>query len=62
MLQASFLLDWFSTLKAQVIRSAETSVDMTTKRCIPEDGNIHNYRCENLESYIRVSYVHSVER
>jgi hypothetical protein len=23
----------------------------TTRRYIPEDGNIHNYRCENLKSY-----------
>jgi hypothetical protein len=31
----------------------ETSVHIrTTRRYIPEDGNIHNSRCENLISYI----------
>jgi hypothetical protein len=36
----------------EVIRSSETSVHIqTTQRHIPEDGNIHNYRCENLKSY-----------
>jgi hypothetical protein len=31
------------------IPSSDTSVPIrTTRRCIPEDGIIHNYRCENL--------------
>jgi hypothetical protein len=25
----------------------------TTQRYIPEDRTLHNYRCENLKSYIR---------
>jgi hypothetical protein len=31
----------------------ETSVvfQRTTRRFIPEDGILHNYRCENLRSY-----------
>jgi hypothetical protein len=33
--------------------SSETSVHIrTTRRDIPEDGNIHNYSCKNLKSYI----------
>jgi hypothetical protein len=34
--------------------SSETSVDIqrTTRRYIPEDGTLHNHRCENLKSYI----------
>jgi hypothetical protein len=36
----------------EVIRSSETLVYIRTKRrYIPEDGRIHNYRCENLKSY-----------
>jgi hypothetical protein len=32
--------------------SSETSVHIrTTRHYIPDDGNIHNYRCENLKSY-----------
>jgi hypothetical protein len=35
---------------------SETSVHIrTTRRYIPEDGNIHCYRCENLKSYKRVN-------
>jgi hypothetical protein len=32
---------------------SETSVDTqrTTRRYIPEDGTLHNNRCENLKSY-----------
>jgi hypothetical protein len=38
------------------MHSSETSVHIRTTRCyIPEDGNIHNYRCENLGSYTAVS-------
>jgi hypothetical protein len=40
------------TLKMEVIHSSETLVHIqTTHRCIPEDGDSHNYRCENLNSY-----------
>jgi hypothetical protein len=53
------LLRWFlaqlivSTLKMEAICSSETSVDTqrTTRRYIPEDGTLHNHRCENLKSY-----------
>jgi hypothetical protein len=30
---------------------------MTTRRYIPEDGNIHNYRCENLKSWSFLSRI-----
>jgi hypothetical protein len=57
------LLRWFlaklifSTLKMRVICSSETSVDTqrTTGRNIPEDGTLHNPRCENLKSYIMLT-------
>jgi hypothetical protein len=40
-------------LKMKVIISSETSVHIRTTRCYnTEDGRIHNYRCENLNSYI----------
>jgi hypothetical protein len=53
LLQVGFLLCWFSTQKTEVISSSETSVQVpTTRRYVLEDGNIHNYRCENLKSYI----------
>jgi hypothetical protein len=34
----------------EVICSSETSVDnqRTTRRYVPEDGTIHNHRCDNL--------------
>jgi hypothetical protein len=42
---------WF-TSKMEVIRTSETFVHIqTTRPYIPEDGNIHNCRCENLKSY-----------
>jgi hypothetical protein len=28
----------------------------TTRRYIPEGGNIHNYRCGNLESFSKTNY------
>jgi hypothetical protein len=28
----------------------------TTRRYIPEDGKIHNYRCENLKAYSLTKY------
>jgi hypothetical protein len=53
LLNAGFLLGWFSTLKMEVIRSSETSVHIRiTRRYIPENGNIHNYFYENLKSCI----------
>jgi hypothetical protein len=41
-----------STLKIEVICFSETSVNFqrTTRRYIPEDGTLHNHRCENLTS------------
>jgi hypothetical protein len=38
----------------EAICSSETSGDTqcTTRRYIPEDGTLHNHRCENLKSYI----------
>jgi hypothetical protein len=43
----------FSILKMDAIYSSEMSVDTqrTTRRYIPEDGTLHNHRCENLKSY-----------
>jgi hypothetical protein len=37
----------------EAICSSEMSVDIqrTTRRYIPEDGTLHNHRCENLGSY-----------
>jgi hypothetical protein len=47
------------TLKMEAICSSETSVatQETTRRHIPEDDIIHNYRCENLKSYIVTALV-----
>jgi hypothetical protein len=49
-----FLAEQFLlTLKMEAICSSKTSVDTqwTTRRYIPEDGTLHNHRCENLKSY-----------
>jgi hypothetical protein len=48
------LLNYFSTLKMEMIRSSETSgaAQRTTLRHIPEDDTLHNHRCENLKSYV----------
>jgi hypothetical protein len=37
----------------EAICSSETPVytQRTTPRYIPEDGTLHNHRCENLKSY-----------
>jgi hypothetical protein len=52
LLHAGSLLGWFSTLKMEVICFSETSVHIRTIWCyIPEDGNSHSYRCENLKYY-----------
>jgi hypothetical protein len=58
---ARFLLNFFSTLKTEVICSSDTSVDTqrTTLRYIPEDDTLHNYRCENLKSYMWINvFIH----
>jgi hypothetical protein len=46
----------FSTLKMEAIFSSETSVEThwTTLRHIPEDGTLHNDRCENLKPYTNI--------
>jgi hypothetical protein len=53
-----------STLKMWAICSSETSVESrrTTRRHIPEDDTLHNHRCENLKSYIVISYCKSNDR
>jgi hypothetical protein len=47
-------LAYSSTLKLEETCSSETPADFqrTTRRYIPEDGTLHNHRCENLNSYI----------
>jgi hypothetical protein len=47
---------YFSTLKMAAICSSETWVDSqrTIQRYIPEDGTLHNHRCEDLKSCILV--------
>jgi hypothetical protein len=46
---------YYSILKMEATYSSETSVHIqrTTQRIMPEDGILHNHRCENLISYIR---------
>jgi hypothetical protein len=41
------------SLKMEAICSSETSVDTqrTTRRYIPENGDLHNHRCDNFKSY-----------
>jgi hypothetical protein len=52
LLLAGSLIGWFFTLKMEVIRYSERSLHIrTTWRYIPDDGNIHSYRHENLRSY-----------
>jgi hypothetical protein len=52
LLYVGSLLGWFSTLNIELIRSSETSVYVpSTRRYIPEDGNVRNYSCKNLKSY-----------
>jgi hypothetical protein len=50
--QAVSSLADFSTMKMEAICSSETSVHTRSiRRHIPEDGVLHNHRCENLKSY-----------
>jgi hypothetical protein len=59
LIHAGFLLGWFSTLKIEVIHSSKTFVHIwSTWHFIPEDGNIHNYCCENLKFCISVYSFH----
>jgi hypothetical protein len=55
-LHSGFLLCWFVTLKMGIIRSPETSVHIrTTRRYIPEDGNIHSailYSYSTLHTWV----------
>jgi hypothetical protein len=46
----------------EVICSSETSIDTqrTTRRYIPEDGTLHNHRCENLKS-CKMEWVWGIE-
>jgi hypothetical protein len=45
---------YYSSLMMDAICSSETSVDFqwSTRRYIPEDNNLHNYRHENFKSYM----------
>jgi hypothetical protein len=51
-----------STLKMEAIWSFETSADFqrTTRRYIPEDGTLHNHRCENLKCYITFNLFNTI--
>jgi hypothetical protein len=43
---------WASCSRLEAERSSETSVHKrSARRHIPEDGILHNHRCENLKSY-----------
>jgi hypothetical protein len=46
----------FSSLNMETICFSKTSVDFQriTRGYIPEDGTLHNHRCENLKSYIKI--------
>jgi hypothetical protein len=40
----------------EVIYSSETSLQIRiSERYVSQDGNIHNYRCENIKSYEQIS-------
>jgi hypothetical protein len=55
---AGFLIGWFFILKMEVILFSKMLVHIqTTRRYNPEDGNIHNYCCENLISHMYWSFV-----
>jgi hypothetical protein len=48
----------YSNLQTRAIYSSETSVEFhwTTQRYISEDSTLHNHRCENLKSYIILTF------
>jgi hypothetical protein len=48
----------------EAICCSETSVETqrTTRRYIPEDGTLHNHRCENLKSYNEVKFWEHVDQ
>jgi hypothetical protein len=53
LMRAGFLLGKSSILNMEAIFLSETSVNVQSTRChIPDDGNILNYSCENIKSYI----------
>jgi hypothetical protein len=53
LLYVSFLHGWFPSLKMEVIFAPETPVHIRTmRRYTQENGDIHNYRCENHKFYI----------
>jgi hypothetical protein len=37
------------------LQGRKSSEQEITRRCIPEDKIFHNYRCENLKSYIETT-------
>jgi hypothetical protein len=43
---------WFYTLKRKAADCSEASVNQTTRRQIPEDGNLNTHRHETLRSHI----------
>jgi hypothetical protein len=51
-------LAYSSTLKILATFSSETSVkfQLTTWRYIPEYSTLHDHRCENLKSYIKIEF------
>jgi hypothetical protein len=52
LLHAGFLLNWFSILKMEVIRSTKTSVYVEIARhYILQDGNIQAYFCFNKKDH-----------
>jgi hypothetical protein len=65
LLHDCFLLGCFLAFKMEAIRSSETLVHIwTTRRCIPEDRNIHNYpvRASNPEKYFPIIFVYNLCR
>jgi hypothetical protein len=43
------------TLMTDAIRSSETFLTGATRGNVPEDGILHDYRRENLKSYIELT-------
>jgi hypothetical protein len=56
-------LAYSSILELEATCSSETSVDfqLTKRRYTPGDRTLHDYRCENLKSYILCGIVNSVK-